>query len=53
MKPTNYDWDMMIFCQKIAQAVRKSDNLRLPQDPKRALKDMDAKLRLARKGGVA
>ncbi len=52
-RPTDYDWSMMAFCQKISHAVRQSDNLRLPQDPKQALKDMDAKLRPARKDGAA
>ncbi len=53
MTPTESDWDLMVFCQKISHAVRQSDNLRLPQDPKQALKDMNAKLRLARKDGAA
>lgn len=33
-RPTESDWETMVFCQKIAHAVRKSDNLRLPSDPK-------------------
>lgn len=40
MKPTNFDWDMMVFCQRIAHAVRKSDNLRLPQNPEKALEQL-------------
>lgn len=40
MRPTDYDWDMMVFCQKIAHAVRKSDNLRLPANPNKALERM-------------
>ena len=43
--PTDQDWDMIVFCQQIAHAVRKSDNLRLPRDPERALKAMQKTLR--------
>jgi len=39
-RPTEQDWDMMVFCQKIAHAVRKSDNLRLPSQPEVALERM-------------
>lgn len=39
-RPTDYDWDMMVFCQKISHAVRKSDNLRLPRNPEKALQRM-------------
>ena len=53
MKPTEYDWAMMVFCQKISHAVRKSDNLRLPAKPEQALKAMSGKLRPERKGGAA
>jgi hypothetical protein len=53
MKPTEYDWELLIFCQKISHAVRKSDNLRLPTKPEQALKAMSGKLRSERKGGAA
>jgi hypothetical protein len=53
MKPTDQDWEALIFCQKISHAVRKSDNLRLPRNPEQALKDLSGKLRSVRKGGAA
>lgn len=38
--PTEYDWDMLTFCQRIAHAVRKSDDLRIPSQPENALERM-------------
>lgn len=52
-RPTEQDWALMVFCQKISHAVRKSDNLRLPRTPEQALKAMSSKLRSERKGGAA
>lgn len=52
-RPTESDWDTLIFCQKIAHAVRKSDNLRLPSKPEVALTRMKATLRHLRKDGAA
>lgn len=39
-RPTESDWDTMVFCQRIAQAVRRSNDLRLPRNPERALSEM-------------
>ena len=44
MTPTDQDWDMMVFAQETAHAVRKSDNLRLPTDPEYALKALEARV---------
>lgn len=51
--PSDQSWELLIFCQKISHAVRKSDNLRLPTKPEQALKAMSRKLRSERKGGAA
>ncbi len=40
MKPTDFDWEMMVFCQRIAHAVRRSSDLRLPRNPEWTLKEM-------------
>lgn len=58
MKPTEQDWETMVFCQRIAHAVRRSEfrggNLRLPRDPEDALKRMTELLESAeRKDGAA
>lgn len=45
MKP--FDWD------KLSKAVRRSDNLRLPRNPEKTLRDMNAKLAQLKRGSVA
>lgn len=53
-KPTESDWAMMVFCQTIAQACRKSDNLRVPSDPNWALEQLRQYVeRSQRQEGVA
>ena len=47
MKPTESDWETMVFCQRIAHAVRRSDNLRLVRNPENALKRMNELLNSA------
>jgi len=39
-RPTESDWDTMVFCQRIAHAVRNSNDLRLVRNPEWALKEM-------------
>lgn len=51
--PTDQDWEIMVFCQEVAHAVRKSDNLRLPRDPVYALKELQQYTRERRKQGRA
>ena len=34
-------WADLIFCQETAEAVQKSDSLRLPSDPHQTLKDLN------------
>ena len=35
-------WSTLIFCQELAEAVEKSDNLRLPTDAGKTLEDLKA-----------
>ena len=53
--PSERDWSLMVFAQETAEAVRKSDNLRLPQDPEWALRSMTdiIKQQSKQKDGVA
>ena len=53
MKPTDFDWEMMVFCQRIAHAVRRSDNLRVPRNPENALEALKKLERSKRKEGAA
>ena len=42
--PTDQDWEIMVFCQEVAHAVRKSNDLRLPRDPELALKILQGRV---------
>lgn len=53
MSPSDFDWDMMVFCQRIAHAVRRSDNLRIPRNPEKALEALKELEREKRKEGAA
>lgn len=53
-KPTEQERQLMVFCQTIAQACRKSDNLRVPSDPNWALEQLKQYVeRSARREGAA
>ena len=46
----NLDAEMKIFGEWMADAVRKSDNLRIPSKPKEAAKDLQAHVNALRFG---
>ncbi len=48
--PSDRDWEMMVFCQRIAHAVRRSSDLRLPRNPEWALNEIKKLQREKRKG---
>lgn len=52
-RPTESDWEAMVFCQRIAHAVRKSDDLRIPRNPEKALKELERLLTLKQRKDVA
>lgn len=47
MIASDEDWETLHFGQHVADTVKRSDNLRLPSDPKATLRDMNDVMRPA------